>query len=216
MVGEQQVAAVGSEGFQGVDGGSRGEAAGQLLPATVDAYAVAHHPAGGVLLNVEVVDGGGGQQCALAGVNVVLLEPCYGVFLIGTLGVVVRHEHGQLRATLFRLVGNIEAHGLALGDAAVGIAGLHRVGHVDIGGSFLDKVAADHFVEVSHVGIVFDNLNTGLALHGGVLPVEGDGAAALLIVGYQVADALAIGSGLKLYVAAGGNEEGDCADSAVY
>ena len=82
MVGEEEVATVVGESLQGLDGGGGGQVAWQVLPSAVDADAVAHHPAHGVGLDVEVIDGGGGEEHALTSIHIVLLEPSHGVFLI--------------------------------------------------------------------------------------------------------------------------------------
>ena len=83
MVGEEEVTTVGGESFQRLDGVGRCQSAGQVLPALLDADAIAHHPACRLFLDVEVVDGGGSEQHALAGADIVLLEPGHSVFLVG-------------------------------------------------------------------------------------------------------------------------------------
>ena len=203
VVGEQQVTAVGGERLQGVDHLVGSQSAGQVLPALVNTDAVAHHPAGCLLFDVQLVDGGRSKEHTLVGVHVVLLEPGHGIFLVVGGGVVVSHEHGHLRAALLHFVGNVEAHGLSFRDAAVGVAGFHGVGHIDVRGSLLDEIGVHHFVDIGDVLIVLNDLHARLPLHGGVGPVEGDLTAALLIVGHEIADAFAVGGVQEVHVGAG-------------
>ena len=95
MVGEQQVTAIGSKGFQRLDGSSAGKASGQFVPAFANTDAVAHHPAGRLTLDVEVVDGGGSENHALACIHIGAFEPVGGGTLVGrACGIVVGEEHG--------------------------------------------------------------------------------------------------------------------------
>ena len=189
VIGQEEIAAVGSKSLQCLDGGVAGKVAGQVLPALLDADAVGHDPAGRLLLAVKVVDGGGRNEHTLARIDVVLLEPLYGILLVGALLVVVGHEHGELRAALLLLVVDEEVDGLSLADH-VAIAGLHGVGHVDVGGSLLDEVAVHHLLEVHDVLAVLDDAHARLAGLCGVGPPEGDLTAAVLEVGHEVAHTL--------------------------
>ena len=85
----------------------------------------------------------------------------------------------------------MQAHGLALRHAAVVVTGLDRIGNVHIGWSLLDKVAVHHTIQVDDVGIVLDNLDTGLARHRGVGPLEGYLTATRGVLGTQVGHCLA-------------------------
>ena len=125
VVGEQEVAAVGSKSLQGADNLGGCQVAGQVLEATFDADAVAHHPTHRVLLDVELVDGGGGEDNALAGSLVGLLEPSHSVFLIIAGRVVFGHEHSYL------LLGRCSHILQAVGSEAFQLV-LLLVGAVDI------------------------------------------------------------------------------------
>ena len=191
MVGEEEVAAILAESLQRIDGVGRSQVARQVLPAALDADAVAHHPAGRLILDVEIVDGRRREQYALATVYIVLLEPVGSVLLVGrTVLIVVGQEHGHHAGTLLSLILNVETHGLTFRDATVLIAGFHGVGHVDIRRSLLDEVAADDLVDIRHVEVVLDDLDATLASHRRVVPTQGDLALSLRVFGHEVAHGL--------------------------
>ena len=96
MVRQEQVAAISSKGLQGIDGLVGGEVARQVLPPVSDADAVAHHPAHGVLFDVQLVDGSRCEHNALASIHISALEPSDSVLLVGALLIVVGHEHSHL------------------------------------------------------------------------------------------------------------------------
>ena len=83
MVGEEQVTTISGKGLQGLDGSGRCQVAGQVLPAAVDADAVAHYPASRLALDIEVIDGRGSEQDTLTSLHIIVLEPCHSVFLVG-------------------------------------------------------------------------------------------------------------------------------------
>ena len=190
VIGEEQITTVGGKGLQRFDGCGRCQVAGQILPAAVDADAVAHYPAGRLALDVEVVDGRGSEQDTLAGLHIIVLEPSHGVFLVGRGLVVFRNKHGNDVGALLGLIVDVQAHGLAFGHASVGIAGLDCIGNVNIGRSLLDKVAVHHTIQVDDIHIVLDNLDTRLAWHRGVGPLEGHLTATGRILGMQVGHGL--------------------------
>ena len=97
MVGEQQVTTIVAVGLQRVDNVGRSQT-GQVLPTLGQTHAVAHNPTHGIGLDIQQVNGSWCQENALAGVNIGLLEPCYGVLLVSrACGIVFWHEHGHLR-----------------------------------------------------------------------------------------------------------------------
>ena len=191
MVGQEQVATVGGKGLQRFDGCGRCQVAGQVLPAAVDTDAVTHYPASRLALDVEVVDGRGGEQDTLAGLHIIVLEPCHGVFLVGRALIVLRNKHGNGVGTRLSLIVDVQAHGLAFGHASVIVTGLNRIGNVNVGGSLLDEVAVHHTVKVDDIGIVLDDLDTGLAGHRGISPLERHLTAARGVLGTQVGHGLA-------------------------
>ena len=202
MVGQEEVAAIFAESLKGVDGLVSSQAAGQVLPSALDADAVAHDPAACLLLVVEGVDCRGRDERALARGDIVLLEPSHGIFLIGALLIVVRHEHGHHACALLRFVSDVEADGLTLADAAVAVAGLDGIGYVDVRGRFLDEIAVDDLVDVGDIDVVLDNLYARLSGHSGVVPAESHLARALRVVVDEVADSLAVSGCFVLNIGA--------------
>ena len=186
VVGEEQVTTVGGKGLQSLDGSGRCQVAGQVLPAEVDTDAVAHYPASRLALDIEVVDGRGSEQDALAGLHVIVLEPFNSALLIGRGLIVLGNKHSNCVGSRLGLIVDVQAHGLSLGYAAVVVTGLDRIGNVNIGGSLLDEVAVHDTVKVDDISIVLDDLDTGLAGHSGIGPLKGDLAAARGILGTQV------------------------------
>ena len=94
MIGEQQVATIGSKGFQSFNSSIRGKVARQVLPAFLNTNAIAHHPAYGVHLDVKLINGSRFEENTLTSIHIVFLEPSSSIFLIGTLLIVIRHKHG--------------------------------------------------------------------------------------------------------------------------
>ena len=188
VVGEEQITAIGSKCLQGLDGSCRHEVGRQILPSTVDAYAVGHHPASRLLLDVQLVDGGRCNENTLAGIDIVLLEPGNSVALVGRARLIVaRHEHGNLCATLLSLVGDIETDGLSVRQGAIGKTGLDGIGHLHIRGRLLDEVAGLCTFELNDIYIILDNLDA-YDVAGRILPVQGHLARALRVVVRQRAD----------------------------
>ena len=186
VVGEEEVATVGSKGLERIDDIVAGQTTGQVLITEANAHTVAHHPAGGMLLDVETVHLRGGDQVALAAVHISTLEPFYSCLFIGRRGVVVGHKHSHLAATLLGFVGNVETNGLSLRHTSVGINGLHGIGHIHIHGCLLDEVGVHHFVQSGHIVVVLDDLHAHLSFCCGVHPVERHLATAFFIVGAEV------------------------------
>ena len=123
MVGQEQVTAVGGIGLQGSNHVSRCEVAGQVLPTAVDADAVTHYPAHGIVLDVEFVDGGRSEQDTLASVHIVGPEPLHSTLLVIAAVIVIGHEHGHFalgrRAYIAQAVG---CESLQLVLAGVGLS----------------------------------------------------------------------------------------------
>ena len=188
MVGEQQVTTIVAESLQRIDNLGRRQA-GQILPTFLKSHAVAHDPASGIFLNVQFVNGGRGNQCAILLLNIVLLEPCYGILLVSrACGIVVRNEHGQQTA-LARLIGDKETNGLSLRHGTIGKAGLDGVAHVNICRSLLDEIAGGGTFQLNDVIIVLDNLNAHNVTCR-IRPAQGYLAATLRNVGSQFADGI--------------------------
>ena len=186
MVGEEEVAAIGSKGLECIDHIVAGQTTGKVLITHLDAYTVAHYPAGGMFLDVKVIHLRSGEQVALATVHISVLEPFNSGLFISRRGVVVSHEHGYLATALLGFVGKIEMHGLSLRHTSIGINGLHGVSHIHIHGCFLDEVGVHHFINVGHILVVLDNLHANLSFGCGVHPVERHLTTALFIVGAEV------------------------------
>ena len=178
-----------------------------------DADAVAHHPAGSLLLAVEFINRSRSDERTLALSNVVGLEPGYCVLFVGTLLVVVRHKHSNHAGALLCLIGDVDANGLPLADATVGIASLNGVGDIDVRRCLLNEITVDDLVDIGNVGIVFDDLHARLPGHRGIVPAERHLARALRVLVDEVADGLAVGCCLVLDIGAGG--EG-CCNAATY
>ena len=159
MVGKEQVAAIVAESLQGIDHLGRREAR-QVLPTLGKSHAVAHHPAGSKLLDIQFVNLRSGDDLAGSGGHVVLLEPGDSILLVGrTRGIVVRNEHGQ-QAALAGLVGDIETDGLSLGHRTIGKASLHGVGHIHVRRCLLDEVTGRGTRQFGDVIVVLDNLDS--------------------------------------------------------
>ena len=107
VVGEKEVATISAESLQGVDCPVRCQSAREVSPSVSHSDAVAHHPAGSVLLDVEVVDCRGSDECALALVDIVSLEPCHSVLLVVRSRIIVGNKHGNHIAALLCLVVDI-------------------------------------------------------------------------------------------------------------
>ena len=207
MIGEQKITAVGSEGFQRLDGSSGGKASGQLIPTMTNTYAVAHHPAGRLALNIEVVNIGGSKKDTLTGIHVVTLKPFGSSILIcRARGIVVGKKHGYFRPTLLSLIGDEEAYGLSLRHSPISETGLDSVRDINVGRSFLDEVTGLRTLELYNVGIVFDNLYAG-NISCGERPRKCELTCALRIIVAETTDsAFRVGGRAgKLDVAAGGH-----------
>ena len=187
MISEQQVATIGSKSLQSFNSGIRGKIARQVLPAFLNTDAVAHHPTGHLLLNVELVNGSGGNENALACIHIVLLEPSDSIFLVGTLLIVVWHKHCNHVGSLLLLICYIEANSLAFRENITETS-LHSVEHILVDRCLLDEIATEHLVEVHDVLPVFDDADASLSWSSGISPSQSDLATTVLIFGFQIAD----------------------------
>ena len=159
VVGEEEVATVSAESLQRVDCPVRCQSAGEVSPSVSHSDAVAHHPAGSVLLDVEVVDCRGSDECALALVDIVSLEPCHGILLVVRSRIIVGNKHGNHIAALLRLVVDIEPYGLSFRDTAVAVACLYGIRDIRIGRGLLDIIAVYDLVDIGDILVVLDNLD---------------------------------------------------------
>ena len=85
----------------------------------------------------------------------------------------------------------MQAHGLTFRYTAVVITCLDGIGNIHIGRSLLDEVAVYHAIHVDDIDIVLDDLDTGLARHRGIGPLEGHLTAARSVLSVQVCHSLA-------------------------
>ena len=208
MVGEEEVTAISGEGLQSFDGCIRCEIARQVLPTLLDANAVAHDPTSRLLFYVEVINVRGLDDDAFAGVHVVLLEPCNGILLVGTLLIVISNEHCHYVAALLDLIRDIEAHGLTLADATIAIACLYSICYINIRRSLLDEVAVHHLIEVHDISIILDNLDTRLSAHRRIVPAKGYLTATLGVFCHEVGYCLTIVGCFVFYIGAGSEQQG--------
>ena len=171
VVGEQQVTAVSSKGFQRLDGCRAGKASGQLVPAFANTDAVAHYPTHGVLLDVEVVDGCGSKKHSLTSIHISILKPCYGVGLVGRSGIVIRNEHGYLLISrCSHILQTVGCELLQLVLFFVGIADAPLVGC---------KAHGEDATSKGGGGVEVDN--TGAAVVNDVVPRTEDGRVGSLL-----------------------------------
>ena len=84
----------------------------------------------------------------------------------------------------------MQTHGLTLGHATVVVTGLNGIGYVHVSGSLLDEVTVHYLVQIHDINVILDNLNTYLARHGGIVPLERYLTAARGIFGTQVGHSL--------------------------
>ena len=109
VVGEEQVATISAECLECVDDFCRSQVARKVCIAMSHTDAVAHHPAHGFLLDVEVVDSCRREENTCAIVHIVLLEPCHCGCFVSRLLIVVWHEHSHLSVSRTADVGQTVA-----------------------------------------------------------------------------------------------------------
>ena len=159
MVGEQQVTTIVTESLQRIDN-FWSRQTWQILPTLGQSHTVAHDPAGGIFLNVQLVNSSRRYQCTSLFGNIVLLEPGHSIFLVSrSCSIVVGNEHGQ-QAALARLIGDKETDGLSFRQGAIGKARLDGIDNVHICWSLLDEIAGGSTFQFNDVGIVPNDLDS--------------------------------------------------------